>query len=34
MTKNDNHRLIAAALRLIAALLRAFDKHGGIWPFY
>jgi hypothetical protein len=34
MNKTDNRRLIAAALRLLAALLRVFDQHGGSWPFW
>ena len=31
MRKNDILSLIAAALQLIAALVRAFDRH---WPFW
>jgi hypothetical protein len=34
MNKNDKHHLIAAALRVIAALLRVFDRHGDCWPFW
>jgi hypothetical protein len=36
MNKTDNRRLIVAVLRLLTALVRAFDDdHGGSWrPFW
>jgi hypothetical protein len=33
MNKNDKYRLIAAALQLLAALLRVFDQNRG-WPLW